>query len=88
MLSDPRSQALVKNFAGQWLYLRNIARISPDQTTFPNFDDNLRGALAKETELLIESQMREDHPVTDLLTSDYTFLNQRLAEHYGIELKG
>jgi mono/diheme cytochrome c family protein len=84
MLADPRSQALVKNFAGQWLYLRNIARISPDQTTFPNFDDNLRKALAKETELLIESQLREDHPVTDLLTTDYTFLNQRLAEHYGI----
>ena len=84
MLADPRSQALVKNFAGQWLYLRNIARISPDQTTFPKFDDNLREALAKETELLIESQVREDHPVTDLLTTDYTFLNQRLAEHYGI----
>jgi uncharacterized protein DUF1592/uncharacterized protein DUF1588/uncharacterized protein DUF1587/uncharacterized protein DUF1585/uncharacterized protein DUF1595/cbb3-type cytochrome c oxidase subunit III len=84
MLADPRSQALVRNFAGQWLYLRNIARISPDQTTFPNFDDNLRGALAKETELLIESQVREDRPVTDLLTTDYTFLNQRLAEHYGI----
>jgi hypothetical protein len=85
MLADPRSQALVKNFAGQWLYLRNIARISPDQTTFPKFDDNLRDALAKETELLIESQMREDHSVTDLLTTDYTFLNQRLAEHYGIK---
>jgi hypothetical protein len=84
MLADPRSQALVKNFAGQWLYLRNIARISPDQTTFPNFDDNLRQALAKETELLIESQVREDRSVTDLLTTDYTFLNQRLAEHYGI----
>jgi len=85
MLADRRSGALVKNFAGQWLYLRNIARISPDQTAFPNFDDNLRGALAKETELLIESQLREDHPVTDLLTTDYTFLNQRLAEHYGIK---
>jgi len=85
MLADPRSQALVKNFAGQWLYLRNIARISPDQTTFPTFDDNLRDALAKETELLIESQVREDRSVTDLLTTDYTFLNQRLAEHYGIK---
>jgi len=85
MLADSRSQALVKNFAGQWLYLRNIARISPDQTTFPNFDENLRAALAKETELLIESQVREDRPVTDLLTTDYTFLNQRLAEHYGIK---
>jgi hypothetical protein len=85
MLADPRSQALVKNFAGQWLYLRNIARISPDTSTFPNFDENLRQALAKETELLIESQLREDHPVTDLLTTDYTFLNERLAEHYGIK---
>jgi mono/diheme cytochrome c family protein len=85
MLADRRSEALVKNFAGQWLYLRNIARISPDQTTFPTFDENLRQALAKETELLIDSQMREDHPVTDLLTTDYTFLNQRLAEHYGIK---
>jgi mono/diheme cytochrome c family protein len=85
MLADPRSQSLVRNFAGQWLYLRNIARISPDQTTFPNFDENLREALAKETELLIDSQMREDRSVTDLLTTDYTFLNQRLAEHYGLK---
>jgi hypothetical protein len=84
MLADPRSQALVKNFAGQWLFLRNIARISPDTTTFTNFDENLRQSLAKETELLIESQLREDHSVVDLLSTDYTFLNQRLAEHYGI----
>jgi Protein of unknown function (DUF1592)/Protein of unknown function (DUF1588)/Protein of unknown function (DUF1587)/Protein of unknown function (DUF1585)/Protein of unknown function (DUF1595) len=85
MLADPRSQALVKNFAGQWLFLRNVARMSPDTTTFPNFDENLRQALAKETELLIESQLREDHSVVDLLSTDYTFLNQRLAEHYGIK---
>jgi Protein of unknown function (DUF1592)/Protein of unknown function (DUF1588)/Protein of unknown function (DUF1587)/Protein of unknown function (DUF1585)/Protein of unknown function (DUF1595)/Cytochrome C oxidase, cbb3-type, subunit III len=85
MLADPRSQALVKNFAGQWLFLRNIARISPDTTTFTNFDENLRQALAKETELLIESQLREDHSVVDLLSTDYTFLNQRLAEHYGVK---
>ena len=84
MLADPRAQALVKNFAGQWLFLRNIARISPDTTAFPKFDENLRQALAKETELLIESQVREDRSVVDLLTTDYTFLNQRLAEHYGI----
>jgi hypothetical protein len=75
----------VKNFAGQWLFLRNIARISPDTTTFPYFDENLRQALAKETELLIESQLREDRSVVDLLRTDYTFLNQRLAEHYGIK---
>jgi mono/diheme cytochrome c family protein len=85
MLADRRSEALVRNFAGQWLYLRNIARISPDQTTFPTFDENLRQALAKETELLIESQVREDRSVVDLLRTDYTFLNQRLAEHYGIK---
>src|SRR4030095_3042625 len=85
MLADPRSQSLVKNFSGQWLFLRNIARIAPDTTTYPYFDENLRQALAKETELLIESQVREDHSVADLLTTDYTFLNQRLAEHYGIK---
>jgi hypothetical protein len=85
MLADPRSQALVKNFSGQWLFLRNIARISPDTTTYPYFDENLRQAMAKETELLIESQVREDHSVADLLTTDYTFLNQRLAEHYGMK---
>jgi uncharacterized protein DUF1592/uncharacterized protein DUF1588/uncharacterized protein DUF1587/uncharacterized protein DUF1585/uncharacterized protein DUF1595 len=85
MMADPRSEALVKNFAGQWLFLRNIARISPDTTTFPYFDENLRHALARETELLIESQLREDRSVVDLLKTDYTFLNQRLAEHYGIK---
>jgi mono/diheme cytochrome c family protein len=85
MLADPRSQALVKNFSGQWLFLRNVARISPDTTTFTNFDENLRQALAKETELLIESQVREDRSVADLLSTDYTFLNQRLAEHYGVK---
>jgi mono/diheme cytochrome c family protein len=85
MLADPRSQALVKNFSGQWLFLRNIARLSPDTTTFPYFDENLRQAMAKETELLIESQVREDHSVVDLLSTDYTFLNQRLAEHYGVK---
>jgi hypothetical protein len=85
MLADPRSSSLVKNFAGQWLFLRNIARISPDTTSFPSFDENLRQALAKETELLIESQVREDHSVAELLNTDYTFLNQRLAEHYGIK---
>ncbi len=85
MLADPRSRELVKNFAGQWLFLRNIERISPDTTAFPNFDENLRQALAKETELLIESQVKEDRSVVDLLSTDYTFLNQRLAEHYGVK---
>jgi mono/diheme cytochrome c family protein len=85
MLADPRSQALVKNFAGQWLFLRNVARITPDTTTYPYFDENLRQALQKETELLIESQVRDDRSVADLLSTDYTFLNQRLAEHYGMK---
>jgi mono/diheme cytochrome c family protein len=85
MLADPRSQALSKNFAGQWLFLRNIARISPDTGSFPNFDENLRQALARETELVIESQVRDDRSVVDMLKTDYTFLNQRLAEHYGIK---
>jgi hypothetical protein len=85
MLADPRSQSLVKNFAGQWLFLRNIARIQPDPAAFPNFDENLRDALIKETELLIESMLREDHSVAELLDSDYTFVNERLAKHYGIE---
>ncbi len=85
MLADPRSQALVKNFSGQWLFLRNIARMQPDPAAFPNFDENLRQALARETELLIESTLREDRSVADLLNTDYTFVNERLAEHYGIK---
>jgi Protein of unknown function (DUF1592)/Protein of unknown function (DUF1588)/Protein of unknown function (DUF1585)/Protein of unknown function (DUF1587)/Protein of unknown function (DUF1595) len=85
MLADPRSQALVKNFVGQWLFLRNIPRIQPDSGAFPNFDDNLRQALEQETELLVESTLREDRSVADLLRTDYTFVNQRLAEHYGMK---
>jgi hypothetical protein len=85
MLTDPRSHALVKNFVGQWLFLRNIARIQPDPAAFPNFDENLRQALEQETELLVDSTLREDRSIVDLLTADYTFVNQRLAEHYGIK---
>jgi len=85
MLRDPRSRALVTNFAGQWLFLRNIERIQPDPAAFPSFDENLRHALQQETELLIESTLREDRNVVDLLNTDYTFVNQRLATHYGIE---
>jgi Protein of unknown function (DUF1592)/Protein of unknown function (DUF1588)/Protein of unknown function (DUF1587)/Protein of unknown function (DUF1585)/Protein of unknown function (DUF1595) len=85
MLADARSKALVTNFAGQWLFLRNISRIQPDPASFPSFDENLRQALAKETELLIESTLREDRSIADLLDTDYTFINERLAEHYGIE---
>ena len=84
MLADPRASALVENFAGQWLYLRNLANTQPDPPTFPDFDDNLRRALQRETELFFESVMAEDRSILDLLTADYTFLNERLARHYGI----
>jgi mono/diheme cytochrome c family protein len=85
MLADSKSQSLVSNFAGQWLFLRNISRVQPDPVAFPNFDENLRYALQRETELLVESMVAEDRSVVDLLDSDYTYLNERLAEHYGIE---
>ena len=84
MLADPRASALVENFAGQWLYLRNLANTHPDPPTFPDFDDNLRRALQRETELFFESVMAEDRSILELLTADYTFLNERLARHYGI----
>jgi hypothetical protein len=85
LMADPRSQTLVKNFAGQWLFLRNVSGIQPDTTAFPFFDENLRQAMQKETELVIDSTLREDRSVADLLTTDYTFVNQRLAEHYGMK---
>ena len=84
MLADPRSRSLVTNFAGQWLHLRNLDSITPDLRLFPDFDDNLRQAFRQETELLFESVLREDRSVLDLLKSDHTFLNERLAKHYGI----
>jgi hypothetical protein len=84
MLADPRSEALVTNFAGQWLYLRNLKSVAPNVDEFPNFDDNLRQAFLKETDLFISSIIRGDRPVTDLLNADYTFVNERLARHYGI----
>ena len=84
MLDDPRANALVENFAGQWLYLRNLRTVAPDTTQFPDFDDNLREALRRETELFVESQIREDRSVHDLLRGNYTFVNERLARHYGI----
>ena len=85
MLRDPRADALVTNFASQWLYLRNLDAKTPDSRLFPDFDDNLRQAFRQETELLFKSVMREDLSVVDLLTADYTFLNERLAKHYGID---
>ena len=84
MLADARAEALVTNFAGQWLYLRNLAATSPDARTFPDFDDNLRQAFRRETELFVESIMREDRSALDLLRANYTFVNERLAKHYGI----
>jgi hypothetical protein len=84
MLADPRSQALVSNFAGQWLYLRNLDSSTPDGRLFPDFDDNLRQALRRETELLFEEVLREDRSVLALLKSDHAWLNERLAKHYGI----
>ncbi len=84
MLVDSRSKALVSNFTSQWLNLRKLGAISPDPTAFPDFDDNLREALRQETELFGESILREDRSVLDFLRADYTFLNERLARHYGI----
>jgi Protein of unknown function (DUF1592)/Protein of unknown function (DUF1588)/Protein of unknown function (DUF1585)/Protein of unknown function (DUF1587)/Protein of unknown function (DUF1595)/Planctomycete cytochrome C len=84
MLADKRSDALVTNFADQWLYLRNLKNIQPDFQTFPDFDDNLRQAMKRETELFFGSIISEDRSVLDLLNADYTFVNERLARHYGI----
>lgn len=84
LLADPRSEALVHNFASQWLHLRNLAAITPDGRLFPDFDDNLRQAMRRETELLFTEVLREDRSVLDLVVSSHTHLNERLAKHYGI----
>jgi mono/diheme cytochrome c family protein len=84
MLADPRAAALTQNFAGQWLFLRNLDSAIPDVQTFPNFDDNLRQDFLRETELFFASIVQEDRSVLDLLDADYTFLNERLALHYGV----
>src|SRR2546422_1581526 len=84
MLADPRSYNLASNFTGQWLRLRNLASVDPNVRLYPDFDDNLRQALRLETELFVDSVRREDRSVLDLLKADYTFLNERLAKHYGI----
>jgi hypothetical protein len=84
MLADPRARSLVTNFAAQWLHLRNLDSITPDARLFPDFDDNLRQAMRHETELLFEEVVREDRSVLALLKSDHTYLNERLAKHYGI----
>jgi hypothetical protein len=84
MLADSRSRAMVSNFAAQWLHLRNLDSITPDMRLFPDFDDNLRQAFRRETELFFDSVLREDRNVLDLLSANYTFVNERLAKHYGI----
>lgn len=84
MLTDERSRALIDNFAAQWLYLRNLDSVTPDMRSFVDFDDNLRQAMRRETELFFDSVLREDRPAPTLLKADYTFLNERLARHYGI----
>ena len=84
MLGDARSKALVTNFAEQWLHLRNLKNSVPDLEAFPDFDDNLRQSMKEETSLFFDSIVREDRSVVDLLNADYTFVNERLARHYGI----
>jgi hypothetical protein len=85
MLADERAQSLATNFAGQWLHLRNLDAAIPDGRLFPDFDDNLRQALRQETELVFQSIVREDRSALDLLKADHTWLNERLARHYGID---
>ena len=85
MLDDPRATTLITNFASQWLHLRNLRAVAPDVNAFPEFDDDLREAFQRETELFLEAQLREDRSVLDLLTADYTYVNERLARHYGVD---
>jgi len=85
MLRDPKSSELVKNFGGQWLETRRLESVTPDRDKFPQFEEYLRMSMARETELLFEHIMRKDRGILDFIAADYTFLNQRLAEHYGIE---
>jgi len=83
MLADRRATRFIDDFAAQWLQVRNIH--SQEQDAQFQFDPTLREAMATETELFFESQVREDRPITDLLRANYTFLNERLAEHYGVD---
>jgi hypothetical protein len=85
MLRDPRSEALIRNFTGQWLGVRSLKASEPVVNLFPDFDDNLRAAFEREVELFFGSVVREDRSVLDLLTADYTFVNERLAKHYGVQ---
>jgi hypothetical protein len=84
MLADPKAERLTTNFAGQWLHLRNLRTQQPNSMEFPDFDDNLRGALEREAWMFFDSIRRENRNVLDLMNADYTFVNERLAKHYGI----
>lgn len=89
MLKDPKAQALVENFAGQWLQIRGLKTMTPDTGLYPRWNDGLRAAMQKESELFFEHVLREDRPVLDFLTSDYTYVNEELARHYGLkDVKG
>src|SRR5262249_50837798 len=82
MLCDPRAQALAENFAGQWLQTRGLKDFTPDLARFPNFDESLRAAMIRETELFFDAVVLEDRSVLDFLNGDFTFVNERLAKHY------
>ena len=84
MLQDPRANTLVENFASEWLQLRDLRNVVPDPDLFPEFDENLREGFRRETELFIGRQLQDDRPIPELLTADYSFLNERLARHYGV----
>ena len=84
MVADPKSTVMIENFAGQWLNLRGLDTVQPNPSVYPDFDDNLRDAFRREVELVFDSIVQEDRSVLDLLTADYTFVDERLARHYGI----
>lgn len=85
MLQHEKSRALIDNFAGQWLQLRDVRKVTPDPATYPGFDDSLREAMLRESQLFLETIVREDRSILDMLDADYTFVNERLARHYGID---
>ena len=84
MIAHPRSKNMVENFAGQWLHLRKLRNAAPDTATYTAFDENLREAMRRETELFLEHELLQDNPLVNMLQADYTFLNERLAKHYEI----
>src|SRR5262249_53510113 len=84
MLADPRSRALVDNFAGQWLLLPHLPSVRPEPDLFPDFDEELRASFQRETELFLDNQLKEDRSIVELISADYSYLNERLARHYGV----